>query len=540
MRTMHGYLAVILSSLRMNCLTQRSGPAVASFLMMASLLTCLAAPVSTTAEAASVFGFQSVINKAQELAKQPFEANNRKVPDFLSAMSYDAWRDIRFKPERALWNNQKLSFKVQFFHPGLVYDRVVRINVVEAGRINEVVFSPDLFNYGSNSFQDRIPIDLGFAGFRLHFPLNTKDYYDEVAVFLGATYVRALAQGQQYGMATRGLAINTALSQGEEFPYFTEFWIVKPLPGAKEITVYALLDSKSVIGAYRYVVQPGKDTVFKITSTIFMRENAAKLGLAPLTSMFFYGETTNQRPADDFRPEVHDSDGLQIAFSSGEWLWRPLKNPRTLQIHAFNAPDPVGFGLFQRDKDFNSYQDLEARYDLRPSVWIAPGEKWGEGCVEFIEIPTNCGANDNILVFWTPARVPNAGEKLSFSYTMTWHSADGSRPPGGRVIATRMAQGREERSKKFIIDFAGGQLASFPSDKALTAVITVDDRTRLLEQQLYKNRVTQGWRLVFQIKVEEEGIDRVLLPKRSPLELRAFLKEGENAVTETWTYAFQP
>nr|MBP7322180.1 glucan biosynthesis protein G [Deltaproteobacteria bacterium] len=514
---------------------------------MRTVFVCLLGWLMVTAlavdyvNAASTFAFQSVIKKAQELAKAPYQENPRNIPDFLSHMGYDAWRDIRFKPEHALWKNEKTPFRVQFFHPGMMYNKPVRINVVDSIGIREIPFSPNLFTYGQNTFQDRIPGDLGFAGFRLHYPLNTKDYYDEVAVFLGATYLRAVAQGQQYGMSARGLAVNTALSEGEEYPSFVEFWIVRPSATSGEIIVYALLDSKSLTGAYKYVVRPGKETVILISSVLFMREDIAKLGLAPLTSMFYYGETSNERPAHDFRPEVHDSDGLLIAFDSGEWLWRPLINPRTLQVHAFEAPSPAGFGLLQRDKDFNNYQDLESRYDLRPSVWISPNERWGQGHIELIQIPTGSDANDNILAFWTLGRSPRAGEKVSFSYTMTWYSPDGDRPPGGRVLATRMVRGRDERSRKFIIDFIDGQLETFPADKALTAVITVDDRTQLLEQQLYKNRVTKGWRLVFKVSMEEDGaIDKVLLPKRSPLEFRAFLKEGENAVTETWNYACQP
>ena len=305
--------------------------------------------------------------------------------------------------------------------------------------------------------------------------------------------------------------------------------------------VCALLDSKSITGAYRFVIRPGKETIIKTSSVLFMRENVAKLGIAPVNSMFYYGETGNERPAWDFRPEVHDSDGLMIAFGSGEWLWRPLTNPRALQVNAFQAPSPAGFGLLQRDKDFNSYQDLESRFDLRPSVWVTPNERWGNGHFQLIQIPTDRDANDNILAFWTPDRSLKAGEKLAYSYTMTWYSPDGAHPPGGRVLATRMVHGRDQRSRKFILDYVGGRLETFPADKALTAVVTVDERTRLIEQQLYKNRVTKGWRLVFHVAIEEDGaIDKVLQPKPSPLEFRAFLKEGDNAVTETWSYACQP
>lgn len=490
-------------------------------------------------EEAGAFGFPNVVQRAKELAEQPYDDSVGRIPEFLSNVGYDDWRDIRFENERSLWLKDKLYFRVQFFHPGFFYDRTVKINVVSAGKVAEVPFSPDLFNYGRNTFKDSVPRDLGFAGFRFHCPLNTSTYYDEVAVFLGASYLRAVAQNQQYGLSARGVAIDTALSHGEEFPYFREFWLVKPPPGVKEVTVYGVLDSRSMTGAYSYVIKPGKETVVSVKSVLWARKGVEKLGVAPLNSMFFYGENTNERP-DDYRSEVHDSDGLLIAFRSGEWLWRPLKNPEKLEVNSFGASDPVGFGLMQRDVNFHDYQDLEARYDLRPSVWIAPNGRWGEGHIELIQIPTESEMHDNVIAFWVPSSRLNSGEQRAYSYSMTWHFPDGGRPPNGRVAATRTARGKNANAKKFVIDFSGGQLELFPADKPLTGVVTVGDGATLVEQQLFKNRVTKGWRLVFEVLLDEQGsMDRVLPNRRVPVEFRAFLKDGESAVTETWSYSYQ-
>jgi periplasmic glucans biosynthesis protein len=276
-----------------------------------------------------------------------------------------------------------------------------------------------------------------------------------------------------------------------------------------------------------------------VRSSLRTRRGGEKLGIAPLNSMFFYGENTNERP-DDYRSEVHDSDGLLVAFRSGEWLWRPLKNPQKLEVNALDAPDPVGFGLMQRDINFHDYEDLEARYDLRPSVWITPNGRWGEGHVELIQIPTASGMNDNIMAFWVPSAQLDSGEARSYSYSMTWQFPDVDHPPSGRVVATRTARGRDENCKKFVIDFAGGQLESFAADKPLIGVVTVGEGAKLVEQQLFKNRVTKGWRLVFQVLLDEQGsMDRVLPNRRVPVEMRAFLKDGESAVTETWSYSYQ-
>lgn len=512
--------------------------------LILSVLLCLwGCPTAIGAEATPstpAFRFQNLVDRASKLSEEPYHPP-AKVPDFLLNISYDAWRDIRFDAQQALWKKENLPFTVQFFHPGFYYDHSVKIHVIEGGRVTEVPFSVDLFSYGRNDFKDRIPSDLGFSGFRLHYPIKTKDYQDEVAVFLGASYLRAVGRDHQYGISARGLAVDTAMHSGEEFPIFREFWIVRPGRNDSQITVFALLDSPSLTGAYRYVIQPGETTVIKVFSTLFLRHGVGRLGIAPLTTMFFYGENVSQRPVDDFRPEVHDSDGLMIAFRSGEWLWRPLFNPKSLQVYSFEAPSPVGFGLIQRDRNFEHYQDLESRYDTRPSLWIVPAGTWGQGHVELVEIPTDSELNDNINAFWVPENLPDPGKPVTYGYTMLWYGSDPSRPPGGRVEATRVGSTKKPGSKRFVVDFAGQSLNALPADTPLTAALTVDERAKLLEQQLYKNRVTGGWRLVFEIQLPEPGsLDAVLPNRPRPYELRAFLRNGENVLTETWSYAFDP
>lgn len=509
--------------------------------LIISLLLLVFTPLSeTSAQAKPKFTFQQVVDKAKQLAEKPFQITPQ-VPEFLLKLNYDDWRDIRFDSEQALWRKERLPFALQFFHPGLYYDRPVTINVVDAAGVHKVPFSTDMFNYGRNNLKDKIPPDLGFAGFRIHYPINTPDYYDEVAVFLGASYFRAVAKNQNYGMSARALAIDTALSTGEEFPYFKEFWLMKPAPNANKMVVYALLESASVTGAYSYVIQPGVETGMDVRSVLFFRKKVEKVGISPMSSMFFYGETTSQRPVDDYRPEVHDSDGLLMATAQGEWIWRPLRNPRTLQINSFQIQNLAGFGLMQRDLNFDHYQDLESKYETRPSLWLTPTGEWGEGRVELIQIPTEAEINDNVIATWVPNNIPSKGEPVNFAYKLSWHFPN-NQSSGGHVVSTRIAKGRGEKAKKFVVDFEGGRLESLPADAAVTAMISVDSKAKVIEQQLYKNRVTKGWRLVFQVNFEEPGsIDRVMpAAKRPASEMRAFLKLGESALTETWSYAYQP
>jgi hypothetical protein len=308
------------------------------------------APALAAAPAAPLFGFEDVSARAQALAKEAFKDPHGEVPAWLTQITYDQWRDVRFRPDHALWRDKHLQFQVQFFHPGLYYDRTVAMNAVDDQGVHPIPFSPSDFDYGHNDFASRVPQNLGFAGFRVHFPIKRKDYFDEVIVFLGASYFRAIGKEEVFGLSARGIAIDTALSSGEEFPYFKEFWLVTPPPGAKELTIYALLDSASLTGAYRFAVRPGESTAVTVDARIFLRRAVKKLGIAPLNSMFLHGENSGIRTAEDFRPEVHDSDGLLVNFASGEWLWRPLDNPRALGVSALLAPDIRGYGLIQRDR----------------------------------------------------------------------------------------------------------------------------------------------------------------------------------------------
>jgi len=282
--------------------------------------------------------------------------------------------------------------------------------------------------------------------------------------------------------------------------------------------------------------------VIDVELTLFLRKPVAKLGIAPMTSMFHHGENSYAKVMDDFRPEVHDSDGLLIETAAGEWIWRPLVNPKTLFVNSFQVNNPLGFGLYQRDLDFDHYQDLESNYENRPSLWIRPVGTWGEGRIELIQIPTDKEVYDNIVAFFVPSKIPDKGEPLSLAYQMVWHYAtDGQRPPAGRVVATRLARAKGEGARKFVIDFAGSQLDSLPEDKAVEAVITVGPGAKFLEQQVYKNRVTGDWRLVFQV-LRDESIspDKDHPGGKGPVELRAFLRLGDDVLTETWSYAYEP
>jgi glucans biosynthesis protein len=483
------------------------------------------------------FTFAEVRRRAAELASGPFEGQKDVLPQAVRDLSYDQYRDIRFRPEKALWREEGLPFQVQFFQRASFdfmdapLDKVV-INLVEKGHVVRVPYSRDMFDFGRNVVTE-LPADLGFAGFRIHYPLHRADYYDEVVVFLGASYFRALGQHQHYGLSARGLAIDTGLAKAEEFPRFREFWLEKPAPNATDITLYALLDSKSVTGAYQFTIRPGKDTVLEVKVHVFMRDAVEKIGFAPLTSMFFAGEG-RERFVDDFRPEVHDSDGLLLATGHEEWIWRPLTNPPRVRVSSFRDTNPHGFGLLQRDRNFDHYQDLEAAYQKRPSVWIEPLGEWGTGAVQLIELPSDAEKYDNIVALWVPDERAEAGKEWQFAYRMSFFLDTSELPPGGRTYATRIGVGgysgeSEPDKRKFVIDFVGGRLSDLNPTAPVEAVVTASTG-RIDNQAVQRNDFIGGWRVFFDLKPEGEA----------PVEIRCFLKSGEDALTETWSYQWSP
>ncbi|MFA5262479.1 MAG: glucan biosynthesis protein, partial [Opitutaceae bacterium] len=333
--------------------------------ILASLI-CLTSTAALSAD--DIFDFEILRYKARMLASKPYEQRAVRVPEWLlmPQFSYDQHREIRFKPSQAWWLRANLPFQLQFFHPGFVYNKTVQLSELRGNHARPIKFDVDLFDYGHNRLNGEIPDTMGFSGFRIHYALNRPEYMDELAVFQGASYFRALCKNAVYGLSARGLAIDTGEPTGEEFPVFEDFWIEKPERDATDITVYALLDSPSIAGAYRFVIKPGAETVMQVKCALFLRRPVKVLGIAPLTSMFWHGENSSSHYGD-FRPEVHDSDGLMISHAGGEWLWRPLTNPPNVRSSAFADQNPRGFGLVQRDRRFTSYEDLEANYHQRPS-----------------------------------------------------------------------------------------------------------------------------------------------------------------------------
>lgn len=452
---------------------------------------------------------------ARALAARPYAAAAAtQLPAGLNDIDYDAYRDIRFDPAHALWRNEGLPFQLQFFHRGGAQRARVDLFEVVDGQARRIAYSPAQFRFQRGA-PDGLSPDLGFAGFRIHAPINRNDYFDEVAAFLGASYFRAVAKGMVYGLSARGLAIGAGAN--EEFPDFRSFWIERPRPGSRSLTVLALLDGASCAGAFRFVISPGETTVFDTTASLYPRRTIADAGIAPLTSMFLFGGDRRAR-FDDFRPQVHDSDGLAMADGAGERLWRPLANPPRVSTSAFRDAAPRGFGLIQRERRYDAYLDLEARYHLRPSLWVEPRQGFGPGSVGLVELPSPTEYEDNIVACWTPAQALRAGRPATFSYRLHW----GAEPiaSGLATVAATRSGAAERGRRRFVIDFQS------PAPGALDGAqpqVTASAGSAL-EVNLHPNPETGGVRLSFEL--DAAGA--------SAIELRAALLRSGKVCSEVW------
>ncbi|MBQ2263061.1 MAG: glucan biosynthesis protein G [Loktanella sp.] len=482
------------------------------------------------------FSFQMLVELAQAKALEPYVEAER-LEGFLGALDYDDYRLIRFRADHARWADTDAPFHVHAFHTGWLFGEPVKLFEVtrdaDDATATPMMFSTDDFEY-LNELADRVPAHAelpGVAGFRLNTALNHPERFDELVSFLGASYFRALGRDSRYGLSARGLALNTAGPVPEEFPRFTRFYLERDPNGAAEAIVYALMDSPSVTGAYRFAIRPGDTTEMDVTARLFFRADVAEMGIAPLTSMFLYNGI-NRAGFDDYRPRVHDSDGLRIVQRGGDVIWRPLNNPARLAGSYFAETGPVSFGLHQRERDFENYQDAEAHYEMRPSLEVIPTSDWGPGYIRLIEIPTDLEVNDNIVAYFIPEGDVKAGDAREFSYQLRWGDLPESATADlAHVVETRAGAGgvsgvvNAANKRKFVIDFKGGFLSRLTAEDDVAPVVSVNGGALV---SVTLGPVDDGaiWRMVLDVTADDGGL----------VELSAHVAGYGRKLTETWIY----
>jgi len=466
------------------------------------------------------FSFDTLLEEAKGLAGKPYAPQRSTLPAGIDKLSPEQYRSIHFDREAAIWRREGLPFRLELLRAYFNQKAPpVTVSTVEGGTARDLIATPAMFQIAPSVTQLGT-VSLPLSGFRLVTQINSKNSWDEFLVFQGASYFRGVAKGLLYGLSARGLAINTAEPVGEEFPAFTHFWIERPAPRATAIVIDALLESESITGAYRFTVQPGVVTVMDVTCTLFPRTDLRVVGIAPLTSMFLFDETNRGR-LDDYRPEVHDSDGLQITSSTGEHVFRQLANPTKLQVSTFTTRPPEGFGLVQRSRDQSDFQDFDDQYERRPSAWVEPKGDWGPGAVELVEIPSGRESNDNIVAFWRPSQGLAAGHPAEYAYRLSW-LAEPALPKGlGEVMATRSGASLDGKRRVFLLDIvgAGEKTDGLSVDASASA-------GKISNVALTSNTGMHGLRASFEIDPSNADL----------IEMRLRVMRGDQPVSETWLY----
>jgi len=495
------------------------------FLLASAAAAC--APMAGFARAQTEpFSFARVREQAKRLAAEPYKPPVPPPQSDLLRINYDQYMRVRYRSEAALWRSAPSLFRAEFFPTGFIYNTPVTIHTVSEESVASLAPTPDLFDFSDANLREPAGA-VAFAGFKLTYPLHEAKF-DEIISFLGASYFRPIGREQTYGASARGLAIDTGLQRPEEFPAFRAFWLVTPAQDAREVTLHALLDSPGASGAYSFVVRPGRRTTVDVTAALFARHDISLLGIAPLTSMFFAGKTGRRHPADH-RPEIHDSDGLLIASGSGERIWRPLSNPAALAVSTFQDRNPRGFGLLQRERAYAQYQDLEARYHARPSLWVEPVGEWGEGEIRLVEIPTDSEVHDNIAAFWASRTPTRRGQEIELRYRLSALSDEAALSPGGRVTGVRVFRAPDPKFWRLAIEFGGGDIAGLRPTQPVEADVTVSSG-RLSHARTEPITAESTWRLF--VDVLPDG--------KKPMEVRAHLRLHGEVLSETMTYTVRP
>lgn len=467
----------------------------------------------------------AVVDLARSLARRPYAPVPNDLPEALSNLNYEQYVGIKALPSALIWAGESRGFVVEPLHRGFVFSNPVMLFVVEDGRVRRVAYDRSRFEFGRLNVPPTLG-ELGFSGFRLHTTAWSETPV-EFAIVQGATFFRALAKGQNFGVVARALTLRPAEARGEEFPVFRAFWLERPRPGTNALVVHGLIDSESVAGAVRLTFRPGDMTIVDVETTLFPRANLEHVGLGGMGSTYLFGPN-DRRTFDDARPAVYKSSGVQMLNGSSEWIWRPLHNPDKLQISAFLDSNPRGFGLVQRDRDYATFQDDEQRWERRPSLWIEPLGEWGEGTVQLIEIPSESEANDNVLAYWRPRTPLAAGAEVMVSYRQFWCWTPPERPPLATVTATRVGRGSGGRRRRFLVDFSTEALNGTPLSE-LRAALTVGPGTiQGVKLWPYPDRKT--FRVSFELDPGNENAS----------EMRLFLEAAGKPVSETWLYRWTP
>lgn len=478
-----------------------------------------AAVVQSVVAEGQPFDAALVVETARNLARRPLApVVATDLPEGYATLSYDLYSGIRAVPGSLLWAGENRGFTVEPLHRGYVFSRPVGLFTVEDNIVRRVAFDRSKFDYGRVT-PPPPNLDLQFSGMRIAAGLERPF---EVAVFQGATFFRSLARGQNFGAMARALILRPGETRGEEIPFFRAFWIERPSAASGALVIHALLDSESLTGAVRMTLRPGDITLIDVEMTLFARQVLDHIGLGCTMGTFLSGPQS-RRTFDDLRPAVHEVSGVQMQTGGGEWIYRPVNNPATLQVSSFMDENPRGFGLVQRERDAVAFQDDDQRFELRPSVWTEPLGDWGAGSVQLLEIPSDSELNDNIIAYWRPRQALAAGSETSLAYRQAWCWQPPEKPALATATRTRQGRGSQPRRRRFLVDFSGDRLSDPAQVAAIRAAVSTSQGT-IHNVRLWPYPERKLMRVGFEVDPGAESLS----------ELRLVLQAGGQPVSETW------
>jgi glucans biosynthesis protein len=479
-----------------------------------------AEPVNVATPPPYPFAAANVLEMARQIAKSPFKAPKGALPDPFANLTYEQYVGIRAQPGSALWSGDNVGFAIEPLHRGLIFTTPMDIYLVDNGMAQKVPYDRAAFDFGKLQPPADLP-DMGFSGFRV---LNAVEGQglQEVAIYQGASFFRAKARGQNLGATARGLSIHTGDPQGEEFPLFRAVWIEKPTLAANALVIHALLDSASLVGAFRFTLRPGEATIIDTELTIVARVAVDHVGLGATTGIYLFGGLDRAK-TEDVRPAVYEINGLQMLSGQNEWIWRPVANRDTLQISAFLDKNPRGFGLLQRNRSFYTFQDDDQHWELRPSLWIEPIGDWGEGQLQLLEIPTESENNGNIIAQWLPKAGLEAGAAQSFAYRQFWCWTPPARPTLAVCVGAR--SGKNGAKRRFVVEFSSEALAD-PAKSAEVKVNLTAHPGQIAWSRSIASAERKSVRVAFDLDPGSEAFS----------ELRLILEISGQPASETWLY----
>ncbi|KNY20406.1 glucan biosynthesis protein D [Methylobacterium sp. ARG-1] len=484
-------------------------------------------PATTLPGAGAPFEANTLADIARARAAAPYAApRTDDVPAVLKGLSRDAYEAIHPVPGRAVWAGRDFGYEIEPLLRGSIFDTPVSLFTVENGRVQPLAYDKDSL-IAANIALPELTADTAFSGFRLRARFSDGGDVSNFALFQGASFFRLVAEGQDFGINARALALRPADSRGEEFPLFRALFIEAPAPG-QPIVVHALVESESATAAFKLTLTPGREaSVAGIDGTVFARAELDHIGLGGMQGSYLFGPLDRQK-VDDLRAAAFSVEGLSIRNGYGEPIWRPVHNPEALQVSAFLDRGPKGFGLMQRARAYDDFEDDRRHWEQRPSLWIEPQDDWSEGAVTLLEIPSDSELNENVFAYWRPKAKLTKGGEMRFLCRQHWSKGwpDPLPPELARVKDSRCGRGSTGTRRLFAVDFQGDGLAR-PEEievalSASAGTITRQDRFHYPERRTL--------RVLFEL---DPGSERAS-------ELRLGLRRGQDRASETWLFRWTP